>query len=1110
MTEKINSKWFNTSMQILREPSRVQLKKLIRELGLHVDLRKSTLQMRFDALEMLKLSRDVETEIYKRNNPGLVLWTPDLLVEVEMKADPEEFEEEESAIIFTVDDHIPTAHNIRKLSQDQIKEIVQAASNITYNAVMFVEEKDGSGTRLATKDVSYTPQIIYDKLKQFEFPFTVAAYGHVIVRANPDAGTEGLMMAFIEQFGPGNVKVMREKVGVTIKNDQELRNYASTIISRIRGLLHPYGDKKTHEKTLNVVDFHVTTKQRKAKLVRVAKFEAENCVINILRGFLPNKTVDTVYDILPELKPDDDGHVYLNHEQLEKIARKLMINIITYTAFGARESIPWHSYGDKKKKKVHIKISCEHATIMHNKLKVSEIVYDDDLKLPDTVNVVDYDYLYYATQVTRYGRDEIEDVDPKDEQAVYRYFKRRDAVFSADGLVVDPVTVGKSRYHVRRVLKYYTIIDNGKLTIHKTFRPSSITGDPKDDENIDLAYMFTDEQLLYRLFKDEHKLQSIKNSTIRSITAAAEHFIGRRVLKPFDRSIYTEYDMNKCFMSYDKSDYYIGFPTNKQIPTLLENAKNPAFVVCSNILNPPASFRYFNNYEHGQIVLPYPVYRYLVDNENIEIDVEYVLESEFQHISIFDYADKRELVGKARKDFCNHIIGRTITGGVKELKTVKCYYTGEAEQQQIIHECQQSSYNFVVEDQFINIEIPGTAKGLFNFHSYILAYASIHMMTKWKQLEEEGHEIVAYNVDALVVKGDFEQNDTHVGGWKTSRPKEYYTFFQANPDITPTNVNLPQIRVPKRKLPTKHILIVGAAGLSKTYPYLNDPAFDQIITTPTHELKRSHKKYTDNVTTLAKYFQFTADDSVFRVLRASGKIPDEHTYVVIDEPFMANEHEWRKIMERCGNSIIIALGDPEQICNEIDSDAVTTKFFIDHGFDIVEFTRKPDAIARHEYDYGLKLDELRYKPIPDQINRLLRSFRDNFIQWDIRDADIEVDKVVVGSHKIAHKYNHEARKEAILRGCLFPFRSVGRDPKTVMLPVKTPNVYWDRQNMRDQAPKGTKYEPYFAVTSDSLQGKTLENMMLYVDIQAMDRHGSLYTAVTRTKTPENWRIIGKN
>jgi hypothetical protein len=55
--------------------------------------------------------------------------------------------------------------------------------------------------------------------------------------------------------------------------------------------------------------------------------------------------------------------------------------------------------------------------------------------------------------------------------------------------------------------------------------------------------------------------------------------------------------------------------------------------------------------------------------------------------------------------------------------------------------------------------------------------------------------------------------------------------------------------------------------------------------------------------------------------------------------------------------------------------------------------------------------------------------------------------------------------------------------------------------MDDEAPKGTKFIAFEGASVDSLQGETI-TMTTYIDMHNLNRHGALYTAVTRSPTAE--------
>lgn len=805
-------------------------------------------------------------------------------------------------------------------------------------------------------------------------------------------------------------------------------------------------------------DVEISKPKQKRLLLKVARYAAENCVLNVVRAHLGDQKVDKLYKKYPQLIPkvDERGNklpVYVDHAMIEAISKSMRINICTYTEFGARIGMPWHTYGTGRRLKVHIKISNEHATMMREKLRPKAIVYDLNGTIPSDTNVIDWDYYFNPNE---------------------------------------------NPYECLPNPKYYTQLINNKPIIHKNYRPSFVSKNPDDDLDLKYAYVFTDEQMMYSLFIQKYDLKIIENDIIRNIVKASEHFVGRRIMKPLEADV-THIDNNKNFIAYEKLPYYQGFPTNKLLPTTLANALNPAFVIAKNMTKVPESFRWMFNYKAGQIVLQYPLYAALLDL-GCKVEVDYVLDGEFQHISVIDFADSFEVGPAAIKLFRNQLIGRTITGGVRETKVIRCVYNNDVEKEQMIFEAQSKEYKYAVDDKqkTLSVELPSKPKGLFNFHSYILAYAAIHVINKWEDLRRAGREIVGYNVDALLIKGKYYEHSEEIGGWKTEPIKQNSMFriLSVNTEIEQPVYDIPDIRVPQRVVPRCQTLIKGPAGISKSYPWLIDPAFDQIVLTYTLDLADNHKKRFSNVCTAHKYFQFgVVDDKNWLGMRLAGKIPREYAYVVVDEFTMFTKSMWDIMHRRKGNSIIISLGDFEQIISEATGPKVNDRYFKSHGYDSVVLERELGKIARHSYDYGCKLDGMRGLCRWDQLEYVRNNF-DCVADIDMQKIDVTVDRVIVGNHNTAREYTKNAL-DALDKEALFPFKTIAKRSKRVLLPINTPNVFWNRTSMMDK-PDGFKYEPAFAITADSIQGGTITDGTLYVDANSLHRHGTLYVAMTRT------------
>ena len=811
--------------------------------------------------------------------------------------------------------------------------------------------------------------------------------------------------------------------------------------------LFPYEPHQSKEevrsKYIYYVDFKLVDAVDKQKMIRVADYSAENCVINILRN--RGLDVDKLYTKYPNLNPTN-GKVYITHENIEELARCMQVKIVTYTKLGLITNRPWHTYGYQKGKKIPIKLESEHATIAAQKLSIDEIIYHDALDIPDTTDIVDKEW--YRPERNANPNDPLQPM-------------------------------------------FYTSYDR---VIHKTFRPSSVTKNPLDDFDLANAYVFSADQMMFKLFKKQFDIQPIKNDKVRSIIKSAEHFIKKCVFEELKGDIY-EIDHNKSYTSAEFSPYYQGFPTNNLTPVTLEFSTNPAFYVLDTIDNPPLEFQILYNYLEGPIVITTPMYKYL-ESRGADMVVDYVIDSRFRDISILGFADQFDIPQERKKLFCNSLIGRSITGGLACTKIVHCPYSNIAECNQIIHECQTLDYQYIQHDSIVEVHLPTRQDGLFHFHSYILAYSGIAMLSKFHELHTDCSEIVGYNVDAIIFKNVRNYDDScHPGGWKTKKldSKSYFHQLKVSQyEAKHYHDSDLALKPLNRKIYNNSTIIIAAAGIGKSHTFINQPSYNQVILTPTKTLRNQFRANGAIAHTSHKYFQFTISDKKFYKMRQFGQLP-QATDIIIDEAFMYTKEQWKIIERRKGTSTIIALGDPEQIRCAVNGTPVDMSFF--EHYDCEYRTRLPDSPARHSYQDGLLLDALRES-----------DDKTAFVLSNFETAEHVVDPtrlVVVGTHDVAKRYNTLAKAHCNSTGELFPFKN--KDREIVYLPVGTPRAWWGRKGMLDVPPKGTKYEPAYAVTVDSVQGKTIER--LAVDLKSLNRHGSVYTAMTRTRQLANTIVL---
>lgn len=819
--------------------------------------------------------------------------------------------------------------------------------------------------------------------------------------------------------------------------------------------------------TLFHMDFEIEgRKHMNPRIIRVANYKFENCVLRVIRKFTTPTVLKSIYKKHPELIPGIREYVPIDHDIIESIATRAKLCLKFYTPIGLKLDVPWHSINDTAHRKIiNIKIENGHATIADKRIKVTNIEYhsaDIPFKKPDEPTIVDH------------------------------------------------FTIDKTCY-------YYIDLQNGIYTLHKTFRPSSFTNVPGDDTSSEYTFCTSQQMIQAKQFKAEFNLTPIYDPIIRKIVKSAEHFIGRKALSQLDLSKnYVQFDSNGNYVSYETVPEYKGFPSNKLYPVKLEyaNPANAAFYILSNIEGAPESFNQLYEYSSGPITLPAPVYDYLI-SEGSTIHVVFVLEAPHQEISIVDYVDrfhKRESAGEEKtphKKLRNSLIGRCITGGIKEFDRVVVEYDNTSEQDRLMLECQTHNIDYCDRGTFITAHLPKKTSGIFHFHAYILGYASIKVMRKWMELEYSGRTVKAFCVDALVVEGnDAPYNNYIIGDWKIEPIKSHYLDCIPKSDCDfPEREQVPIPILNDLPIPTRKV-VIAAPGIGKSFRYLSQPYHDQIAAAPTHKLVNSQKTLFPNTHTGHMLFQMLMEeDYMVTNLRNQSKIPRSHAVTIIDEFTKYDQNEMDMILRRGANTTFILTGDFEQITTDNHNfGAVTLEYLQSNGFAVEYMARNPSDSEhhRHSFEYGTRLDNLRGRTPRQQKTMILND--PTWTHIDDITGLIDVDtKIIVGDHIRAGYFNELAKLQ--LTG-LFPVvtKAVQGSPKEYSLqPTNSPLIWWGRQKMTDKCPKDKKYEPFLAVTADCIQGETIESTLI-IDIEHLDRAGTLYTAITRTRTPDNTYI----
>lgn len=974
--------------------------------------------------------------------------------------------------------------------------------------------------------------------------------------------------------------------GVTLITPDNINDY---ILNTIKNTL-------TYEYLSTLQDFqiidikiHTFDIKRQPNTISVRKVKQGNCVISILANSLKPEVHAKIFKALPHLQPTPaDPNPEITPNDLAIIAKKTKTKINVYTRLAAKCGLPpWQTFGnpDRNYKTIDMQFSNGHANIV-GKQHIDELVYWDSLEVADQFyHDVDVAHLNFTkNRIATYLdfinpaiRQQLAD-NPDDQELLQ---KKHDDDMHARGIaceqihsidqsgLVDVIDYGfhKSMDGEQETLHltYYVRAIGGKNYMHKRFRPSKFTNNPEDDTNHTYLYANSREQMLTIDFKNKYDLKPIKDDFIREVVKRSEHFICRKIFEKIPKAAANgaapsggaeppkQLDCNKCYVSAKFNPEYMGFPSHRLYPTLGMH-DTALFVVCT-IPNPPKAFQMLAQYTPGaEIALARPTYNALLKlGATPQVTLSLIGLDATQDIDIVAFADANygPESTPAKKLFANALLGRLISGGMQETRKITIPFTDNLERDQIIFECDshEPKMKFSVDNILSTITVYYYEKptGIFHFHSYILSYAMVTMMNQLHAMmsQQPPLEIVGYNVDAILYRGVCKGfPKAAYGGFKNEPLKPYYSkLLVAARDEVPEPK--PPLQVPKyvQALP-QNTLTIGAAGISKSYSYLQNPLYDMIIATPTHELKYDHRNTIEEVqahlpasqrtqvNTLAKIYQPSMSIDKWQSLRQRGTIPRAYRTILIDEAFMFDSKQWVIVLERAkmDRTIIVTLGDDCQIKTAHNSDPVTVDFFEANGFAINRVHRNKDKICRQIYEEGIILDRLRYagEDDPDYSDYEISQLQVALLRPHV--ASVQNSKItfeagctqVVGprgtaldlhtfpkltrlhitdNHWRCHELNLRAREYCMQTRTLIRVREINPNKNAKQEEIFTHAgsalIWYDRVRMTDVPPSKYEYEPAYAITSDSVQGRSLD-CQIYID-ENISRLGAFYTAATRCR-----------
>jgi len=898
---------------------------------------------------------------------------------------------------------------------------------------------------------------------------------------------------------------VREKEFVhTIDNQMYIYN----MMGRIYKLLRMSSDIYIESAAVGFLDDKPRNLQT---ITRVANTKFENCLIKCIKDKVKNiNNITNFYKTFEFLNPlIAIDTPYMNEDQIKKLANMVQLNFVIYSELGDIIDVPWKRIGQKRSQ-VEIIIKNEHATIRNN-TQITNVELIDTL--PDDL---------YTDINTKIYKD-------KDGNTV-SYQKLN--------------TLYKLFHGAGTKLKYRFI-----NTIEDLYMEEFITQHTTPIENPIIRDIIRSSE--YFITNEKHK-EITKKYLIESDA----------------NGCYRAYDNNDYYMmgrGFPMGDYSVVNVTDQSVID-----EKMSHVIFDSIQNIPEEFTFFHPSINNVLPYPLyqylidrnaiiNVHTALVPSKQCEISI-------IEHADSLGLDNKQhksfcnKLIGKIIQGGIDGKKKYTLNPSNKE-EYEQILYECKSNPDKVI------DYNLLGVDNMIEVTIKkDNTKAAFGFHSYILAYASINMMKQYLHLKNQNKSIIGYFVDAIFYEQDSDklpESSTEIGEFKYRLASQFHIKAPINiksllTDFIPINYKYKPLH--NRTPPTKHTLYLGPGG--KTYLLTHEPLFDQIMLTHTKESRTNFQKEKDDdnlpqtVICAQKYFQPSLDDDRWEQTRNQNADTQRRNYVIIDELLTHKKSAIMTMIRRANddNTIIEATGDFEQIVNDeltytklvleqlllqsgytkkqitdmnltdeifierfkktlpktdqrdnlikLLNERTTTREWLETIFDIKDVPRTPNLInPRHTYEYGCLLDTLRGINYHNQKEIIMSNKLWKKITIDqLNNLNLlPTDKIITGSYTRIRTFDDLVQKFDQI-----PVKDINNNHQLV--PKTELCIWYGRTSMNQTSP--FKYEPILAGTADCLQGKTYKNNeKIIIDINHLSRNGTLYTAMTRSKFPEQIYIL---
>ncbi len=890
----------------------------------------------------------------------------------------------------------------------------------------------------------------------------------------------------------------------------------------------------------------------------------KNCLVRILSPFVQNDTRERFDELTKDLIHKEDAPAFITPEFIDRLGKLMRVKISLYTPYGAMKDQPAQILGaGGNKKNFKIIVKNEHANVYAPAIvnKVNYINSIDDYiaaaSKPNMSTVVDIRQpvqLGYLKNTPWQFYDQCKDVEAitgyitvdgfgTEAITTMNKFLRPSAITGNPNDDTNPALFTKT---TPAGIFMYDFVRKNKLTIPPEFvaRQASVAGRPFGTAE------------LAKCKKGTHVIEIDQNASYASYEFSPfyEGFpVGNWIKIAGAPTEQPDPELKPAFVEVaamraraPQADIY-------NYGEMLGQLRSDFSVITY-----PEYKRWLEYFDIDVINTTYATFQRISVYDDLNALTERI------KVNTPEPADHETYVIPAYvKNMRNSFTGKLIQGGLEIYGAQKTISTTSRDEWEIMIAEHQKEFGTLPDCEIKDVFGDGSSKiyrltttinkpghKFPHIYAYITAISRLSVLEKLIQLKTAGFKPVRVHVDAIYVRctnrkvgNDFarhvaskipgvEFSPVHTPGLFKAEVT-YKQFDQPEPTKSAFNINdgefygiMSHAQPAAEGYPGhRKVVVIGAGGIGKStvaVNFLRDRSAGRALyLTPTRELRSEMRDKLDavgkepsdcicleglrraitHVAEATERGKMPAPEYIARLEEVKAK----YTYLIIDEFCKTDGVHLREVIRfaETYRKNIVMMGDYNQTVFSLSGIRADKEKLTEWGFMLFADPRNARAVdkpMRHSYEWGTFLDSIAELQPAEQVAAL----QARGIRVVAEDAQLDPTGLIYcGNWATIAKYNGEllttntaARVKLINKRETLPYAENLK-----------PQI-WNKASFTEKQPRGAKYSVDFAITVDCVQGSTVENPIQYIHVASLvSRWGAIYTAVTRSRTPEQIVLV---